>query len=198
MIYRKSYFGHRKSFGLIGSVPGVTGGCRRTPGRGVTTKGVHGMLEEVDQPLLGCTRLSLKSHAHRDKGIRQKGLKGKEEESLQGSPLPLWEEDSPLVRPNLSSLEEGPRQPSLSLLLYILEVLAFWEHTINLSQGVALSPSSSSSIVLGEALSECHVAPSSPHRRAAGALPRPLLPPHCWRRHRAERVLNTEAPLFGA
>ena len=36
-----------------------------------------------------------------------------------------------------------------------------------------------SSAVLIEALPEYHVAPPSPRRRAAGALPQPLLPP-CW------------------
>ena len=39
LIYRKSCFGHVKSFGLIGSVPGVPGGLPGTIGRGVMPQG---------------------------------------------------------------------------------------------------------------------------------------------------------------
>ena len=58
LIYRKSCFGHRKSFGLIGSVPGVPGECRGTIARGVTTPGPHGLWEDVYQPLVGWPSLS--------------------------------------------------------------------------------------------------------------------------------------------
>ena len=40
LIYRMTSFGYRKSFGLIGSVPGVPGGVPGTIGRGVTPQGV--------------------------------------------------------------------------------------------------------------------------------------------------------------
>src|SRR3954462_10285391 len=73
LIYRKSCFGHRKSFGLIGNVPGVPGGYRGTTGRGVTTPGPHGILEEVDQPLVRWPKPPLRAHVA--------GVEGKEKNS---------------------------------------------------------------------------------------------------------------------
>ena len=59
MIYRKSCFGHRKSFGLIGSVPGVSG-CYRGPSGGVSRpEGTYGLWEDTNQPQVGLHKLPL-------------------------------------------------------------------------------------------------------------------------------------------
>ena len=57
--------------------------------------------------------------------------------------------------------------------------------------------------MLGEALLENHAAPTPPRRRAAAGVVFPnlsllLAGSRRGRRHRAARVLNAEAPLFGA
>ena len=102
----------------------------KDPREGVMTKRGHGLLNKVFQPLLGWSRLLLKAHVPRDKGERSL----KEEIHL---PCGRW--TPPLARPNLSSLEEGRSQPSLSLLLYMPEVLAVLrQDLIFLSHGAAL------------------------------------------------------------
>ena len=60
LIYRMTSFGYwkvfvhyRKSFGLIGSVPGVPGGVSRP-------KGSHGLWEEINQPLVGWNKFPLR------------------------------------------------------------------------------------------------------------------------------------------
>ena len=78
-----------------------------------------------------------------------------------------------------------------------------WEgcHTIPLALPLPLSNTSSSSIALGEALPENHEL----HHHHAVVLPEfslnfssPLAGSRRRRRPRAVRVLNAEAPLFGA
>src|SRR3954465_12407214 len=73
LIYRKSCFGHRKSFGLIGSVPGVPGGYRRPSGKVFRPKRVHGLWEDVFQPLVGWL-------IHQTRPMQLEGKKFKERE----------------------------------------------------------------------------------------------------------------------
>src|SRR4051812_24180170 len=73
LIYRKSCFGHRKSFGLIGSVPGVPGGYRRALGEVFRPKRVHGLWEDVFQPLVGWL-------IHQRRPMKLEGKKSKERE----------------------------------------------------------------------------------------------------------------------
>ena len=87
--------------------------------------------------------------------------------------------------------------------LYIVEVLGLHNTRVSLSPKAQpyLSPSSSL-VVLGEALLEYCAPPPPPRRRAAAgrSLPQPL-PLSLLDQgtgDRAARVLNTEAPLFGA
>ena len=58
--YRKVFVHYRKSFGLIGSVPGVPGGVPGTIGRVSRPKGSHGLWEEINQPLVGWNKFPLR------------------------------------------------------------------------------------------------------------------------------------------
>ena len=60
MIYRKSCFGHRKSFGLIGSVPGLPGEVPGTIGRGVTPQGVSWAMGRDKPTLVGWNKFPLR------------------------------------------------------------------------------------------------------------------------------------------
>src|SRR3954468_16937645 len=71
LIYRKSCFGHRKSFGLIGNVPGVPGGYRRPSGEVFRSNRVHGLWEDVFQPLVGWP-------THQRRPMQLEGKKSKE------------------------------------------------------------------------------------------------------------------------
>ena len=62
MIYRKSHFGHRKSFGYFGSVPGVPGGVPGTIGRGISTQGTSWAVGGVKPALSGLAKPPTKAH----------------------------------------------------------------------------------------------------------------------------------------
>ena len=68
MIYRKSRFGHRKSFGHFGSVPGVPGGFRGAIGRGHSRREATWALGVAHQPLVGWASQPLRAHAARVRG----------------------------------------------------------------------------------------------------------------------------------
>ena len=66
MIYRKSCFGHRKSFCFFGSVRGFgrvlgdSGGYSGPSGGVSRPKGSHGLWEEINQPLVGWNKFPLR------------------------------------------------------------------------------------------------------------------------------------------
>ena len=62
MIYRKSHFGHRKSFGHFGSVPGVPGGYRGTIGRALSPQRVSWAVGGVKPALSGLAKPPTKAH----------------------------------------------------------------------------------------------------------------------------------------
>ena len=77
MIYRKSCFGHQKSFGYFGSVPGVPGGVPGTIGRGVSTQRTSWAVGGVKPAPSGLAEPPTKAHAARGgKNQRWKGGKG--------------------------------------------------------------------------------------------------------------------------
>ena len=85
MIYRKSRFGHRKSFEYFGSVPGVSGGVPGTIGRGVSTQRASWAVGGVKPAPSGLAEPPTKAHVARGgknpKGERWKGFPSGEEES---------------------------------------------------------------------------------------------------------------------
>ena len=62
MIYRKSRFGHRKSFRYFGSVLGVPGGVPGTIGRVISTQGASWAVGGVKTALSGLAKPPTKAH----------------------------------------------------------------------------------------------------------------------------------------
>ena len=83
MIYRKSCFVHLKSFGLIGSVPGVSVVYRETIGRGISTQEATWSVGGLIPALSGLVRVPHRAHASGKKIPKRKKEKGgnKREES---------------------------------------------------------------------------------------------------------------------
>ena len=63
LIYRKSCFGHRKSFGLIGSVSGLPVVYWETIGRGISTQEATWAVGGLIPALRGLVRVPHKAHA---------------------------------------------------------------------------------------------------------------------------------------
>ena len=167
--------------GITGSVPGPPEGSGGPPGGATSPGGLHGPIVGRDQPLGGLGRLPPRPKV----SSRGEGANPRRRWALRPTlgapplsppwPPPRWDLGA-ATTPREGTLGGGAAPP---LPLYILEVWAAHTHEFLSFLAQPYPSSSSSLVVLGEALLESRAPPPPPRRRAAAgwSLPQPLLLP---------------------